>query len=769
MDEHYSVGSNAKRLKEIIVKNLNNITINHFELNHFFANAHKTKMFLQNVLSKSTDSIIPLYRFEYKMPSLTMFDYVKEDYWGFFKKIDITSFFEDCDIDNVDAFVLNKMTYATGGYTKFIYESNTYEAIGNVMLPNFNENPRNFKEKGVNQFFNNNNFNTLLNLVNLSTSVSNISFSFPQPTFSQSTDWAIELYRNNAYYAGVGSNSYCYFPNNTCMVTLNNLPAGNYQVRLVKFNVNATLASPIVFSMNYKVFVAPNMYQHFQYGGGFRVKAIETYESNDALESSFAKLYNYNKFDQLNTSSGSLASAKPIFKYDLVHNHLIYGNTNFTTFSTENVIGTSLTQGGHVGYKNVTVIEYVNENSDIVYEFDTFQGRKEYTYTTPFDYPDIDIRNNPKNPIPPISNEYKRGLLLKEAVFDGAYKKLTESTMSYDFQENNITTGICFFGTYCNSFDFYPMYKLFNNYNHFKLIKNTGQCISQHVVPNSCFFGNVYNTWFIDRYPIVERFGWAKLTSKNTKEYFYVNQNTNIVENTEVYEYYNHNKKIKSVTKTDSNNQVHFTQFTYATNINSTHIDNRVAEVKSIQNKLNNIETSFVEVIFNNQFGNSNAWLPKFIASSKGNGFTPIENKVQFLKYNLKNKPIEMKQENGMTISYIYAYHHTLLVAKLENIAYDQIPSNLIAAIQQATDATNYNEQNVVNALNALRTSTDANMQKAMITTYVYKPLVGVTKITDPKGDTQTFLYDTFNRLKEVRDKDNNLLQESEYWYRTQN
>lgn len=155
------------------------------------------------------------------------------------------------------------------------------------------------------------------------------------------------------------------------------------------------------------------------------------------------------------------------------------------------------------------------------------------------------------------------------------------------------------------------------------------------------------------------------------------------------------------------------------------------------------------------------------IQSKKGSQDSNINH--QITKYNLIKKPLEVVFDGGKTVSYIFAYHHTLPVAKLENIAYDQIPSNLIAAIQQATDATNYNEQNVVNALNALRTSTDANMQKAMITTYVHKPLVGVTKITDPKGDTQTFLYDTFNRLKEVRDKDNNLLQESEYWYRTQN
>jgi YD repeat-containing protein len=53
-----------------------------------------------------------------------------------------------------------------------------------------------------------------------------------------------------------------------------------------------------------------------------------------------------------------------------------------------------------------------------------------------------------------------------------------------------------------------------------------------------------------------------------------------------------------------------------------------------------------------------------------------------------------------------------------------------------------------------------------MITTYTYKPLVGVTSSTDPRGYTITYNYDTFGRLINVKDADGNLMSENEYHYR---
>jgi YD repeat-containing protein len=53
----------------------------------------------------------------------------------------------------------------------------------------------------------------------------------------------------------------------------------------------------------------------------------------------------------------------------------------------------------------------------------------------------------------------------------------------------------------------------------------------------------------------------------------------------------------------------------------------------------------------------------------------------------------------------------------------------------------------------------------AQMTTYTYDPLVGLTSITDTKGEISYYEYDTFQRLTNIKDKDGNIIKSFCYNY----
>lgn len=126
--------------------------------------------------------------------------------------------------------------------------------------------------------------------------------------------------------------------------------------------------------------------------------------------------------------------------------------------------------------------------------------------------------------------------------------------------------------------------------------------------------------------------------------------------------------------------------------------------------------------------------------------------------YDSYGNPIEVSKSDGPHIFYVWGYEGQYPIAKIENTTR--------AALETVLGDLEDVDESDLPLINGLRSSN--TFKDAMITTYTYEPLVGMTSMTDPRGRKTMYEYDAYGRLESTRDADNYLLEEYKYHYRNQ-
>jgi hypothetical protein len=120
---------------------------------------------------------------------------------------------------------------------------------------------------------------------------------------------------------------------------------------------------------------------------------------------------------------------------------------------------------------------------------------------------------------------------------------------------------------------------------------------------------------------------------------------------------------------------------------------------------------------------------------------------------------VEQSKEKDVVTSYIWGYQNSYPVAQIVGVPYNTIVGNssLTESILQgpATDAALRAE------LDKIRTANNS----AIVTTYTYKPLVGLTSQTDQNKRTTYYEYDGMERLVNIKDHDQNIVKNFKYNY----
>jgi len=143
---------------------------------------------------------------------------------------------------------------------------------------------------------------------------------------------------------------------------------------------------------------------------------------------------------------------------------------------------------------------------------------------------------------------------------------------------------------------------------------------------------------------------------------------------------------------------------------------------------------------------------------------------VTYDKYDDKGNLLQYTTKDGIPVTIIWGYNKTLPIAKVIGIDYTTISDSfgdvdiVNASNIDAVAGINNDETALLNTLATFRNS----YPRHQITTFTYDPLVGVRSITPPSGIREVYIYDSANRLKEVREQNQTgkLLKEYQYNYK---
>ena len=634
----------------------------------------------------------------------------------------------------MQAAILNKVIYPTGGYTTYEYEPNICAVTkSDADIP---------YDIDIDKYY------SYTPDVPAGTSqVNNVPYNF---TLTEDLDYSLEVKCTGDAINGTSISIIIVSPgfggvpllfpmmyqnlNDYITVNQGTLPAGNYQLIIgAPGTGNQGYGIHCKLKGYYQSTASAQTYEKTV--GGLRVKKISNYDYDNTLVNYVTYDYNDN-----NGTTGILLNATEtidFFSYTYLKNEQ-NGHGPATVYSRHPINGLTISTGqtrfpafyescnpGIVGYSQVTKRKY-NASGNLEKSIVTSYVNHKPKSITRMDYYDCfdngkilcqEIKDTNGRTIQKVENEYRLHNYGDDPDLDKWY-----STNMQAIDGIRIDPGIQYIDEYGKDFD------------------------------------NRYMIW---KYPYI--LSWIELSKTTTTEY---GANGTVVRTKK----YSYNPIYHQVSQIDQNtslsNQTHRTKITHTAdgldiisrNMKAAHRLNDVVENKEIL-VVNNIEKpqSTQHITFTGKTVNgSTCYLPYSLSTSMGS--EALETRSQY-SYDAKGNICSINID-GIETVYIWSYKGLYPIARIDGLTYAGVKAAVgEAAISTLLDKTTPSASDLSSLRKAVKNA------GGHITTYTFKPLVGITSATKPNGQTVNYDYDASGRLVKVSDPQG-VLQKYQYNYK---
>ncbi len=627
----------------------------------------------------------------------------------------------------MDAFILTQITYPTKGYTIFQYEPNSYRKyfLNNLAAGTAGSN-------------NVESFAWFVSSVSIDANHQEITFqkdftgkltavfqanSGNLASLEPGTSLYVELYRigqesyknPKQYKIGLSGNDNVnvYTTNNYTKSIDVDLPKGTYMLVTSissKGKENGYVSgklensNPVTIKSGYET----------AKGAGLRIKAINSYDKNGTkLESTE---YKYTNSD--GTSSGKLINPLGFdsYTYFVVEDPnwaSIYGILRLGSSAQRLTSFASIVSPNDVGYSRVEKFITTIDG----------QRKKEISY-----FQNDTIGCN-------IDDGYKSSIIRKDN--GNLIKKEYIDDYNNIIREENYEYNVPNYESYKMNYIIEPIFPNNLNYDYGR---NRISVYSFHR------FQNRLKTRVVNEY-VNDDDGKMYLSSRDSTSYSYdaINHQLKTIENTVLGTNTFHNTDY-IYTSTDSSS-------TSQDMMNKHHIANAVVQ-KTESAIFNGVKTKIITTRNQYQLNYGNYRLS---STSESVGSYNMRERVRYGYFDNGNVKSIVKDSTN-NIVYLWSYQGNYPIAKIEGLTYSIVEgiltSSFISVLQSKSEPS-------VENYNTIRSSlSDAG---GLVTTYTYKPLVGMTSQTMPNGTTTKFDYDGFGRLMSVWDTKGKVISSYQY------
>lgn len=142
---------------------------------------------------------------------------------------------------------------------------------------------------------------------------------------------------------------------------------------------------------------------------------------------------------------------------------------------------------------------------------------------------------------------------------------------------------------------------------------------------------------------------------------------------------------------------------------------------------------------------------------------------TEILSYTSNGNPLETVAKNGLHTVYLWSYGDRYLIGEIKNATLSDVETAVSSVLGMSVNDLSKVSAPDITKLKSLRNH--SALSDTQVSVFTYKPLVGVTSVTDPSGKTIYYDYDPLGRLKESYYYEGNTkcsLQEYEYHYANQ-